>query len=542
LTGTRPPLLLEPLELPPELEELAPSVPASVDTAVVPPQAQVARTTAPTPSASAIGRIASPSPIPIIPWHPRTVNALSLEADYLVVGCGAMGMAFADAIVAETNATLVMVDRHHAPGGHWNDAYPFVRLHQPATYYGVNSLPLGTGAKDTAGLNCGHAELASGAEVCGYFDRVMQHRFLASGRVQYFPLSDYRGDGRFVSLASGNEYAVRVRKKIVDATYTNTEIPSARKPPFTVAPGMRLIPVNGLARLLVSQRSTYVIIGAGKTAMDACLWLLQRGVEPGDIRWIRPRDAWLLDRANVEPDDGLGASLKCVALQMEAAAKAETKSELFDRLAACGALLRIDDDVRPTAYRCATVSQAELAELRRIRNVVRMGHVRAIERDRILLDRGEVPTDRDCIHVDCAANGLQKRETRPVFGADTITLQNVRTCQPTFSAALIGHVEAAYEDVAEKNVLCAANPYPVGEADWMRMSIANTMLHVAWAQKPDLMAWLDQSRLNVIRGMVRALQCENAELMQTVLQLRANTAPAMEKLQRLLAAERDAAE
>ena len=62
-----------------------------------------------------------------------------IETDYLVIGAGAAGMAFTDALVADSDAEVVMVDRRHCPGGHWNDAYPFVRLHQPAAYYGVNS-------------------------------------------------------------------------------------------------------------------------------------------------------------------------------------------------------------------------------------------------------------------------------------------------------------------------------------------------------------------------------------------------------------------
>ena len=43
--------------------------------------------------------------------------------------------------------TVVMVDRHANPGGHWNDAYPFVRLHQPAAFYGLNSTQLGQGGE-----------------------------------------------------------------------------------------------------------------------------------------------------------------------------------------------------------------------------------------------------------------------------------------------------------------------------------------------------------------------------------------------------------
>jgi cation diffusion facilitator CzcD-associated flavoprotein CzcO len=57
--------------------------------------------------------------------------AHNLETDYLVVGSGAVAMAFVDTLVSETQASVLMVDRHHGPGGHWNDAYPFVRLHQP---------------------------------------------------------------------------------------------------------------------------------------------------------------------------------------------------------------------------------------------------------------------------------------------------------------------------------------------------------------------------------------------------------------------------
>ena len=72
-----------------------------------------------------------------------------IEADYLIIGAGAVGMAFADTLLSETQATIALVDRRHRPGGgHWNDAYPYVRLHQPSAYYGVNSWPLGSGEKD----------------------------------------------------------------------------------------------------------------------------------------------------------------------------------------------------------------------------------------------------------------------------------------------------------------------------------------------------------------------------------------------------------
>jgi cation diffusion facilitator CzcD-associated flavoprotein CzcO len=116
-----------------------------------------------------------------------------LDPDYLVIGSGAMGMAFTDVLLTETDATVALVDRHQRPGGHWNDAYPFVRLHQPSSFYGVNSRALGGDAIDQTGWNAGLSELASGAEVVAYFDQVLHQQFLPSGRARYFPMCESDG-------------------------------------------------------------------------------------------------------------------------------------------------------------------------------------------------------------------------------------------------------------------------------------------------------------------------------------------------------------
>ena len=68
------------------------------------------------------------------------------EADYLVVGAGAAGMAFTDALIDHADVSVAVVDRRHSVGGHWLDAYPFVRLHQASAFYGVASTLLGDGA------------------------------------------------------------------------------------------------------------------------------------------------------------------------------------------------------------------------------------------------------------------------------------------------------------------------------------------------------------------------------------------------------------
>ena len=49
----------------------------------------------------------------------------------------------------------------------------------------------------------------------------MQERFLPSGRVQYFPMCDYRGGGVFENVLTGEVFAVDAGKT-VDATYLKT--------------------------------------------------------------------------------------------------------------------------------------------------------------------------------------------------------------------------------------------------------------------------------------------------------------------------------
>src|SRR5689334_22783305 len=123
------------------------------------------------------------SPRLSIQWAPdkALMAPRTIETDYLVVGSGAAGMAFVDSLTSASKSDVVIVDRRHAPGGHWNDAYPFVRLHQPSSYYGVNSLVLGTESLDRHGPNEGMYERASAPEICAYFDRVMQQHLLPSG-------------------------------------------------------------------------------------------------------------------------------------------------------------------------------------------------------------------------------------------------------------------------------------------------------------------------------------------------------------------------
>src|SRR5215212_9343389 len=151
-------------------------------------------------------------------------DAFKLETDYLVVGAGALGMAFVDSLIEHSDADIVMVERRHRPGGHWLDSYPFVQLHQPSMNYGVSSTRLGLDRIEPDGSDTGFYERAGGTEICGYYDEVMRHRLLASGRVLFFPMCEYLGDRRFRSRVTGVETEVSVRRRTVDATYMASHV------------------------------------------------------------------------------------------------------------------------------------------------------------------------------------------------------------------------------------------------------------------------------------------------------------------------------
>lgn len=438
------------------------------------------------------------------PWpRPTQGPAKTIETDYLVIGAGAMGMAFTDTLITESGARVVMIDRACQPGGHWTTAYPFVRLHQPSAYYGVNSRALGNNTIDLVGWNQGLNELAPVGEICAYFDAVLQQQLLPTGRVDYFPMSEYLGDGRFRTLA-GTEYVVTVNRRIVDATYLRAVVPSMRPAPYSVAPGVDCVAPNELPKL--GTRDRYVVVGAGKTGMDVCLWLLRNDVCPDKLTWIMPRDSWLIDRATLQPGPTFVRQFReSYGATLEAIGAATSTDDLFDRLETAGTLLRIDPSVRPSMYRCATVSHLELEQLRRIRDIVRMGHVQRIEPTTIVLDGGSVPATPTALYIDCTADGAPQRPAKPVFDADHLTLQAVRGCQQVFSAAFIAHVEFAYEDGAVKNELCTPIPHPDCDLDWMRLMHSDLGNFQRWLNDPDLTDWLSSARLNLLADLLPPL-------------------------------------
>lgn len=462
-----------------------------------------------------------------------------IATDYLLIGAGAMGLAFADTLLTELpQATLTIVDRHGKPGGHWNDAYPFVALHQPSSFYGVASLPLGQGQIDRQGINAGFQELASGPEVSGYFDTVMRRQLLPTGRVRYFPMSDYRGDGRIISLISGAETRVDIARKTIDSTYLATSVPSTHRRKFAVAAGVRIMPPNGLANLWQTPDAMprhFTVLGAGKTAMDTLIWLLGAGATPDMISWVAPRASWYFNRRCVQPgieffDDTIRGQLA----MMQALASATDPPDLFLRLEACGFMLRIDRGAMPTMFHYAIASEAEIAILQGITDVIRMGRVLALEPDRMVLEQGARATPPDTLFIDCTASAVERRPPVPVFQPGLIVPQMVRVPQPAFSAAMIAWVEANVEGEAAQNALTMAVPLPDSIEDYPRASLVNLFNQGLWGQNPALSKWIHDCRLDGFARTISAVRAEDSDRVAVLRQFRPTAMAAMANLQTLI--------
>lgn len=427
-----------------------------------------------------------------------------IETDYLVVGAGAAGMAITDTLLTHSDAKVTIVDRRHSPGGHWIDAYSFVHLHQPSAFYGVNSVPLGADIVDQSGLNAGFYGLAGADELRAYYAQVMQQHFISSGRVSYFPCCDYQQDvparHRLTSRLTGATHDVLVRRKLIDTTYLEGKIPATSAPPFEVAEGVRCVAAGDVVHV-ADRPERVVVIGAGKTAMDVCVWLLSHGVPPAAIQWVKPREGWWLNRRYYQPHTYLPDFYAGVGLQLQAMSKATSVDEVFAQLEAKGFFLRVDTTVTPTMCHGAVVSEVELALLRHIQDVVRLGRVRRIEHNRMVLDGGVMPTHTNTLFVHCAAAGLARPSPRPIFEADRMTVQPVFWSFSCFQFALLGVVEATIERDEDKNRLCPPIRYWDAPVDYLSTFLAAMVHERARVAYPSLATWAKETRLNPLSGV-----------------------------------------
>lgn len=425
--------------------------------------------------------------------------SMGRKCDYLVVGAGASGMAFVDTLLlhSESPVSVVMVDKREQPGGHWNDAYEYATLHQPARNYGVESAKL----EDLALSN--DERRATKAEVLAYYRSVLASWKSKGHEVEFVGGSSFDFQtGAYTQTGQSAPVTVDVAKKVVDARYTANDIPLHVPPRFAYdADKLDVIPPNELAARgtagSAAQRH-YVVLGAGKTGQDTMLYLRSvLGVPLERLLWVMPSAPWITCRDPPEPlKQNTCMEFLSVALEAHAesgspagaAGSAELLQRGFEALEARGNLYRLDPEVgsRPTKFMDATLNQVEVEVLQRCAPcMVRgRGRVASIADDGKLTfadgstlalpwttadpgaSGGEAGAGTATTFVHCTAGAFNfgssaAEARRPIFSDERrITIQELFQFPGfCFNGAAIAWIECQRSlSLAQKNALCEMPP------------------------------------------------------------------------------------
>lgn len=433
-------------------------------------------------------------------------EAVPMQTDYLITGAGATALSFLDVLLAETDASITVVDRRDAPGGHWNDAYPFVRLHQSASFYGVHSRHLGPQRKAGQDITDPHYELSTKSEILHYFHDLMANSYLPTGRVTYLRNSEHVGGGRVRHLITGKETQIEIRKKLVNAGIWGDmgTIPATHTPKFEVATDAALVPINALPAR-AQHHDHFAVIGAGKTGMDAAVWLLEQGVAPEHITWVRPNDYWLFNRDNIlNHPDRWETTISAFLRELEILGSVKTVSEYCAAMEAEGTWHRIDPKTTPTKFHAAVASPRELDMLRKITDVVRKGHVTALRDGQMTLVEGTADVPQGTLFVDCTASAgvVMPKNTPRVFEGDTINLNLIRPFQPLFGAALIAFLEARVPDENLRRACTYTVNFHDTPAQYISEMLPAMINQGAWSKVPEVKEWMERTRLQAINHLM----------------------------------------
>jgi hypothetical protein len=221
--------------------------------------------------------------------------------------------------------------------------------------------------------------------------------------------------------------------------------------------------------------------------------------------------------------------------RMQAFAEAGAIDDLYLRLEACGALLRIDRERVPTMFHLATLSEAEVEVLRLIRNVLRMGRVAAIDAGAMQLEQGRVAVEPGTLFIDCTASVVRFKEPCPVFQGGRIAVQLLRAPLVAFSAALTAYVEAHYDDEAHKDLLCQPVPFPRTTADDPRTMAVNMRNPFHWGQDAALRQWIRHCRPDASGRLAGGADRADVEKLALLARLKTQAQAAAANMPRLLA-------
>lgn len=459
-----------------------------------------------------------------------TKEKILLECDYLIVGAGATPLAFLDTLLLELpQAKVILIDKKNIPGGHWVDAYGYVRLHQPSVVYGLESRQL-----EGNWLKCILTNFAlpwayrsTKTEILEYFGSFVNDK-VASKQVEFYPncvydfkeasnlksTSNTKDDGihRFSSVDGTVSYKVKVRSKLVDGTRGECIIPHDTPPQFPVDEGICILTPNQIYDAIEANDASilhkdkqFVVLGAGKTGMDCIVYLQSvMNIDPSKIAWIISQDVWMLKSS---PWIWPQYVAKHAGDKLQAALELEEK----------GAFTRLDESITPSTFRYPVVQSHHLQLLRKVKTVIRRGRATAIRCSKqgvaTTIEFGsdhapwQVPFE-DCVFIHATSPGPFnfKDTSEPIFASSQkMTLDYLFAPPISFNNSCLAKLEAArVKKTLDVNVMKELVVAYLGEeiSESVNAMTTDDMLRIL-IKRVDIMGFVCQA--NITEGILFAI-------------------------------------
>ena len=194
--------------------------------------------------------------------------------DLCIVGAGYAGLnaAFVASQYLPVSARVLVLDKHQQAGGMWNDAYSYVRLHQPYRLFTAGNIPWTLGRE--------RSYLASRDEVAAHlrhcFD-VISKRFAVDARWGWEHLDHHEDGNSVVVTARGPDGEARTFRagRFIGAkgfdVEPNRPLALASRDVHSIAPNE--LENSGL--LSTDHTEPVWVIGSGKTSMDTIVALVR---------------------------------------------------------------------------------------------------------------------------------------------------------------------------------------------------------------------------------------------------------------------------
>jgi len=348
-----------------------------------------------------------------------------VQFNYVIVGAGSAGLNALQAILeTDSQASILIIDKHDNPGGSWNDFYPYAKLHQPHIFFGVSGLDWDIEDPST---------LASRAEVLSHFQdytKSAEERFDVTFRWQCtFVGASRMNTTRWrveVRTLNTNTTALMEASHVIDArafNYDGRYTSSGGKVMsgiMTSTSHDRVIECEPeQLPCVVDANPTsclFVVIGGGKTGMDSALYLLDNAPQGSEICIVTGRSKYFINRDFVYQQDRSAEghpALWEIWLSTWLKYDGNNAHQLFREMEREGSLLRVGSD-EPCMFMGGVLSCTEAERIRSGAVIVDNDYFLKVEdlakHTRVILKHGSpIETNKQVVLINCRSS-FQGRE------------------------------------------------------------------------------------------------------------------------------------